>query len=163
MLISRPKKASGLDYLDDQLGNLKNNVKVNKYESAESVNNWWKNQGYMEPPYTSKTVVQDLNLLNEGKFVRVYDKTNFNLHGGWLMKADDIKGLTPAQIQDKFALPHLPEYVGEVTLPKGTNLRMGEVNPLFGHKGGGVQFGLKGQHVGDFKEIGTIGEWSGLK
>ena len=38
------------------------------------------------------------------------------------MKAEDIKGLTPAQIKDKFALPNLPEYVGEVTLPKGSNI-----------------------------------------
>ncbi|MFG5429184.1 hypothetical protein ACFJYZ_12575 [Enterococcus faecalis] len=40
---------------------------------------------------------------------------------------------------------------------------MGEVNPLFEHKGGGVQFDLKGQYIGDFKELGTIKEWSGLK
>lgn len=56
--VSRPEKASRLNYLDDQLGSMKNNVKINKYESAESVNNWWKNQGYDQPPYTPKTVVQ---------------------------------------------------------------------------------------------------------
>ncbi|MFB5348922.1 hypothetical protein [Enterococcus faecalis] len=157
------KKASGFNYLDDQLGNMKNNVKVNKYESAESINNWWKNQGYDQPPYTSKTVVQDLDLLADTKFVRVYDGTNSKLHGGWLMEVEAIKGLTPAQIQDKFSLPHLPKYVGEVMVPKGSSLRMGEVNPLFEHKGGGVQFDLKGQYIGDFKELGTIKEWSGLK
>jgi len=31
----------GYEYLDDQLGNLKGNVRINKYESAESVNQWW--------------------------------------------------------------------------------------------------------------------------
>lgn len=74
--VSRSKNASGLNYFDDQLGSVKNNVKVNKYESAESVNKWWKNQGYDEPPYTSKTVVQDLDLLADKKFVRVYDGTS---------------------------------------------------------------------------------------
>lgn len=52
------------------------------------------------------------------------------------MKAEDIKGLTPTQIKDKFALPNIPKFVGEVTLPKGSNIRMGEVNPLFENKGG---------------------------
>lgn len=72
------------------------------------------------------------------------------------MKAEDIQGLTPMQIQEKFALPQTPRYVGEVSLQKGSVLRMGEVNPLFGRKGGGVQFDLMGQFIGDFKEIGKI-------
>lgn len=100
--------------------------------------------------------------MSDTKFIRVYDGTNSKLQGGWLMKAEDIKGLTPAQIKDKFALPNLPEYVGEVTLPKGSNIRMGEVNPLFGSNGGGIQFDLKGQYIGEFKEAGKIIDWSGL-
>lgn len=157
------KKSTDFDILDEQLGSMKGKVKVNKYESAENINNWWKNQGYKEPPYPPRTVVQDIELLADTKFVRVYDGTNSNLYGGWLMRLEDIKGLTPAQIQNKFALPHTPTYVGEVTIPKGSSLRIGEVNPLFGHEGGGVQFDLKGQYIGEFKELGKINEWSGLK
>ncbi|MCK0473843.1 hypothetical protein MW695_21095, partial [Alkalihalobacillus sp. APA_J-10(15)] len=152
----------GYDYLDSQLMT-KNQVKLHRYESAESVNDFWFKQRYEQPPYTLKTVVQDIELLSDTTFVRVYDGTNSRLHGGWLMKAEDIKGLTPAQIQDKFALPYLPEYVGEVTIPKGSNIRLGEVNPLFGHNGGGIQFDLKGQFIGEFKELGQISDWSGLK
>ncbi|MWV55913.1 hypothetical protein [Streptococcus zhangguiae] len=48
------------------------------------------------------------------------------------------------------------KYVGEVILPKGSLLRMGEVNPVFGFKGGGIQFDLMGQFIGDFKELGKI-------
>ncbi|WP_164832507.1 TNT domain-containing protein [Listeria fleischmannii] len=40
---------------------------------------------------------------------------------------------------------------------------MGEVNPLFGQKGGGIQFDLKQQFIGEFKEIGTIKDWSSLE
>jgi hypothetical protein len=154
---------NGYDYLDDQLGNLKGKVEIKQYQSAENVNEFWAKQGYDQAPYTPKTVVQDITLLEEGKFVRVYDGTNSKLHGGWLMKSEDVKGLTAMQIQDKFALPTLPEYVGEVTLPKGSTIRIGEVNPLFGHNGGGIQFDLKGQYIGEFKEVGTIIDWSGLK
>ncbi|MBC1726186.1 hypothetical protein HB981_06660 [Listeria seeligeri] len=155
------KKASGLDYLDDQLGSMKNNIKVNKYESAESVNNWWRKQGYDQPPYTPKTVVQEITLLEDTKFVRVYDGVESGLYGGWVMRAEDVKGLTPLQIQEKFALPQLPEFIGEVTLPKGSTIRAGEVNPLFGSKGGGFQFDMMQQRIGEFKEIGKIIEWSG--
>ena len=35
-------------------------------------------------------------------------------------------------------------------------LRVGEVNPLFGKQGGGTQFDLMGQYVGDFKELGKL-------
>ncbi|AIS58571.1 Bacillus transposase protein [Listeria ivanovii subsp. londoniensis] len=150
----------GYDYLDDQLGSLKSNVKVNKYESAESANNWWKvEKGYDNPPYTSKTVVQDISLLSDETFVRVYDGDVSGLKGGWLMKPEDIRGLTPKQIQAKFALPAEPIYVGEVTIPKGSTLRMGEVAENFGHKGGGIQFDLKGQYIGEYKEVGKIIEW----
>lgn len=64
------------------------------------------------------------------------------------------KRFNTTQIKDKFALPNIPKFVGEVTLPKGSNIRMGEVNPLFENKGGGIQFDLKGQFIGEFKELG---------
>ncbi|MBF2614698.1 ribonuclease YeeF family protein [Listeria welshimeri] len=153
--------ANGLDYLDNQLGSMKNNIKVNKYESAESVNNWWKIQGYNQPPYTPKTIVQEITLLEDTKLVRVYDGVESGLYGGWVMRAEDIKGLTPLQIQEKFALPQLPEFIGEVTLPKGSTIRAGEVNPLFGSKGGGFQFDMMQQRIGEFREIGKIIDWSG--
>ncbi|WP_019553471.1 hypothetical protein [Propionispira raffinosivorans] len=40
--------------------------------------------------------------------------------------AKDIEGLTPKQIQDKFALPNTPKYVCDVELEKGTHIRVGE-------------------------------------
>ncbi len=64
------------------------------------------------------------------------------------MKADDVAGLSPSQIQAKFALPHTPTHVTDVIIDAGTKLRTGVVNPLFGHKGGGIQFDLIGQRIG---------------
>ena len=106
------KELTGYEYLDTQLGNLKDKVKLNQYQSAESVNDWWANNGYDRPPYTPKTVVQDITLDCDTIFVRVYDGNISGLRGGWVMCAEDIKGLTPEQIQQKFALPSTPKYIG---------------------------------------------------
>ena len=141
------KELTGYEYLDTQLGNLKDKVKLNQYQSAESVNDWWANNGYDRPPYTPKTVVQDITLDCDTIFVRVYDGNISGLRGGWVMCAEDIKGLTPEQIQQKFALPSTPKYIGEVKLKAGSNIRMGEVNPNYGFNGGGIQFDLKGQYL----------------
>ena len=154
------KELTGYEYLDTQLGNLKDKVKLNQYQSAESVNDWWANNGYDRPPYTPKTVVQDTTLDCDTIFVRVYDGNISGLRGGWVMCAEDIKGLTPEQIQQKFALPSTPKYIGEVKLKAGSNIRMGEVNPNYGFNGGGIQFDLKGQYIGEFKEIGSLVDWS---
>ena len=154
------KELTGYEYLDTQLGNLKDKVKLNQYQSAESVNDWWANNGYDRPPYTPKTVVQDITLDCDTIFVRVYDGNISGLRGGWVMCAEDIKGLTPEQIQQKFALPSTPKYIGEVKLKAGSNIRMGEVNPNYGFNGGGIQFDLKGQYIGEFKEIGSLVDWS---
>ena len=55
---------NGYEYLDDQLGNLKDKVKINQYQSAESVNAWWEARGY-KSPYKEKTVVQDITLTED--------------------------------------------------------------------------------------------------
>ena len=148
----------GYEYLDDQLGNLKDKVKVNQYQSAESVNSWWEARGY-NAPYKEKTVVQNITLTEDTKFVRVYDGVNSNLEGGWVMRAEDIKGLTPKEIQTKFALEYEPKFIGEVELKAGDTVRLGEVGPNFGFDGGGIQIDLQQQWIGDFTEIGKIEDW----
>ena len=76
------------------------------------------------------------------------------------MRANDIDGLTPKQIQEKFALPSIPVYIGEVRLKAGDTIRMGKVNSNYGFDGGGIQFDLKGQYIGEFREIGELKDWS---
>jgi hypothetical protein len=69
--------------------------------------------------------------------------------GGWVMKAEEIQGLTPQQIQNKFALPEVPKYVCDVNIPSGTTIRCGIAGPQpeFGGLGGGVQFDLMQQLI----------------
>ena len=73
---------------------------------------------------------------------------------------EDIGGLTPQEIQNKFALPNIPKYICDVNLEAGTRLRTGEVNPLFGFDGGG-QYDLiiNGKNVGTFTNERIIGQW----
>lgn len=71
------------------------------------------------------------------------------------MRREDIQGLTPEQLKDKFALPSLPKFVVDVNLDVGTHLRMGVVNPLEGWGSGGeIQFDLMGQRIGAFVNLG---------
>ncbi|MEB3751169.1 hypothetical protein [Geobacillus icigianus] len=143
-----------------QLGSLKDRVEIIRYSSAESANDWWASRGYTKPPYAENTVVQEIKLKEDTIFVRVYDGENSKMYGGWVMRAEDIKGLTPLKIQDKYALPATPKYIAEVKLKAGDTIRMGEANSIFGFSGGGIQFDLMGQYIGEFKGIGNLIEWS---
>ena len=126
--------------------------KILNTSSAEDVNKIFKDTMGYEPPYKSGTSVTEIQLTENATYVRVYDKVNSRMQGGWVMKAEDIAGLTPQEIQNKFALPNTPKYICDVNLEAGTRLRTGEVNPLFGFDGGGQQYDLiiNGKNVGAF-------------
>lgn len=128
------------------------NCKVVKETTGDETNQWWHDEmGYENPPYLPKSKVQHIELEEDTKFCRVYDGVNSGMYGGWVMKASDLEGLTPEEIQDKFALPQKPIKMCDVMIPKGTQMRTGLCNPLEGWgKGGGVQFDLMGQRVGEF-------------
>ena len=144
---SKPaEKAEGVNYTEGI------NCTVVKETTGDETNKWWQEEmDYDNPPYFPKSKVQEIELQEDTKFCRVYDGVNSGMFGGWVMKQTDIEGLTPEEIQDKFALPQKPLMMCDVTLPKGTHMRTGLCNPLEGWgKGGGVQFDLMGRRVGDF-------------
>ncbi|MCR5261183.1 MAG: hypothetical protein K6C94_05030 [Candidatus Gastranaerophilales bacterium] len=128
------------------------NCTVTEETTGDVTNTWWKEEmGYENPPYLPKSKVQHIELNEDTKFCRVYDGENSGMYGGWVIKHSDIEGLTPEEIQDKFALPQKPIKICDVTIPAGTKMRTGLCNPLEGWgKGGGVQFDLMGQRVGQF-------------
>lgn len=104
--------------------------------SADEVNASYP-EGY-EPPYKPGSEVTEFVADGDVEFVRVYGENS--PRGGWVMKESDIAGLSPAEIQDKFALPATPSHVIDVRPPPGTPMRTGTVNPLFGGAGGAQQF-----------------------
>ena len=134
--------------------------KILNTSSAEDVNKIFKEAMGYEPPYKPGTSVTEIQLTENATYVRVYDKINSRMQGGWVMKAEDIAGLTPQEIQNKFALPNTPKYRCDVNLEAGTRLRTGEVNPLFGFEGGGQQYDLiiNGKNVGTFTNERIIGQ-----
>ena len=50
-----------------------------------------------------------------------------NYRGQWFMKADDIKGLSPEQIANKFSLKEIPDKIVEVKVTATTQIRGGIV------------------------------------
>lgn len=145
-------RQSGNDY------KVEGKYKIIGEQTAEQANDFWKSVGYTDSPYKPNKKAQIIELTQDTKFVRTYDGKNSGMYGSWVMKYDDIKGLKPEEIADKFALPQVPKYMCDCTLPKGTQLRTDECNPLYGWKGGGQQFDMMGARVGKFdneREIPT--------
>lgn len=61
------------------------------------------------------------------------------------MRANEIRGMTPVQIQQHLALPTVPTHIVDVTIPPGTRMQTGKVapQPNFGAlKKGGTQYEL---------------------
>ncbi len=141
-------------------GGSKVNYNILNVSSADDVNLIFKETMGYEPPYKPGTTVTEIQLTENATYVRVYDKVNSRMQGGWVMKEEDIVGLTPQDIQNKFALPTTPKYICDVNLEAGTRLRTGEVNPLFGFEGGGQQYDLiiNGKNVGKFTNERIIGQ-----
>ncbi|WP_429590365.1 hypothetical protein [Variovorax sp. PvP013] len=95
-----------------------------------------------KPSYMPGTQILEFTTTTETKFVRVSGGQS-QATANWVMKAEDIAGLSPAQIAAKFALPAVPMNVGDVTIPPGIKLQASVANGiLLGNNpgGGGVQF-----------------------
>lgn len=113
-----------------------------KVVTAESRNAVWQTRGYTNPPYKANTPVMELKTGQQTKFVRVYSDPN-RYKGSWIMRAEDIQGLTARQIRDKYALPATPTQICDVYVPSGQQIYVGIAGEIegFGY-GGGIQFDL---------------------
>ena len=74
--------------------------------------------------------------------MRVFKNGYNNANGSWIMKADDIAGLTPAQIKNKYALDYIPDKICDVNIPSGTNIYIGVAAPNYNEPGMVVQYDL---------------------
>ncbi len=109
-------------------------------KNAGEVNTPYIEKGW-QPPYTVGTKVAEFTVTKEMKFVRVHGPDN--KARSWMMREEDVAGLSPAQIKEKFALPDTPSFISQVNVPSGTKVRVGEVAPQDGWgKGGATQFEL---------------------
>ena len=111
---------------------------VPRTRTADEVNDTYP-AGY-QPPYKPGTQVQEFRTQTDQVFARVHGAGN--QARSWMMRPEDIQGLTAEQIKSKFALPELPSLVSDVHVPAGTTVRTGIVNPIFGGTGNATQFEL---------------------
>lgn len=151
-----PKLADGGVSVGGKSGKTTIKFEEVKTFTAEETNQWFIDnvKPDYKPPYKPGTLVKEIELIENTTFVRVYDNMpdGSGMYGSWVMRAYDIEGLTPLEIQNKFALPNTPKYVCDVELEAGTHIRVGEVNHLDGWgNGGGTQYDLIGQRIGNFK------------
>jgi RHS repeat-associated protein len=107
-----------------------------KIISAEQANIDSAARGYSQPPWWTALNVTETTLFAAAKYVRVY--VGNQLAGAFVMEASEIQGLTPLQIQQKFALPFLPDKIAIAEIPAGTTIRVGVAGPNnFAPDGGG--------------------------
>ncbi len=120
----------------------------------------------LSPPYMPGTNAIVVKTTSPTHFVRYYVDVpgNSKQAGHWMMRSEDIAGLTAEQIASKYALPQVPTHVTEVLIPPGHELRATVANDIniFPTKsiggnggGGGVQFELltKPKKESDFEKL----------
>ena len=114
--------------------------------SADGVNQELINQGRATSttlPFTSGTSVYEIRTTRDLYMVRTYLRDPGRLKegavGGWLMSPAALRGISPTQVKDIFALPALNDYLTTVKVPAGTNLRTGSAGPIAGWGDGGGQ------------------------
>ena len=149
---------------DDIISKLKpinlSKLEVVKNSTPKEANLFWKEKaGYTNNPYDESYEVK-LVKNNGESFVRVYTVSKTNKASAWFMREDDIIGLTPEEIKDKFALPYTPTHVVDVKIGK-IIIRTGVVKEVDGWgKGKGQQFDTNGTRLneGQFINEREIGE-----
>ena len=149
---------------DDIISKLKpinlSKLEVVKNSTPKEANLFWKEKaGYTNNPYDESYEVK-LVKNNGESFVRVYTVSKTNKASAWFMREDDIIGLTPEEIKDKFALPYTPTHVVDVKIGN-IIIRTGVVKEVDGWgKGKGQQFDTNGTRLneGQFINEREIGE-----
>ena len=104
------------------------------------------NVGMKQPAYAKGTTVTQYRTTMKQKFVRVFNSRNIGAkaEGKWMMRESEIQGLSPEQIQSRFALPgeNVPTEMVEVEVPAGTLMQVGYAGTNSFGTGGGVQVEL---------------------
>ena len=110
-----------------------------KISSSDKVNSKFIEKGWNAPYKAGVTIAEFKTTANVDDLVRVSGANN--IKGDWFTTAAEIKGLTPAQLKDKFSLTYEPTYFTPVTIEKGATVRVGEAAQVdkLGTKGGGFQ------------------------
>ena len=114
---------------------------------AESVNATAERYGSSYPPFVPGTQVNVHEVKETATFVRFYGDESGAV-GNFMMRLEDVEGLSPAQIRNQFALPpgNSMENMAVIKVRPGATLNSGPANahPDWG-SGGGNQYYLNGR------------------
>ncbi len=115
---------------------IKFNVRLN---SSEALNKTFTSKGFEAPYAVGSTVAEFETPAAFNNLVRLSGPNN--VKGDWFTTMDQIKGLSPAQLKDKFSLKYEPTQMTPVTLNHGSTVRVGAAAPVknFNANGGGFQ------------------------
>ncbi|HXC05443.1 MAG TPA: RHS repeat-associated core domain-containing protein, partial [Bacteroidia bacterium] len=131
-----------------------------RFITAEEAN---ATSGYRLSPYKPGTMVTRYRSSVTGKYVRVFNSkdSRSNAIGRWIVKREEIEGLSAAQIKDKLALENIPDKMVEVEVPANTNMEASVAGPNEWGSGGGVQYkilegNIQGSWFGEAQAIPTV-------
>ena len=142
------KGSKAIDYvkLSNELGNkIKNDgYKIIDIEDAATANADWADMGYDLPPVATGTKVYNVEAGNY-KYARVFKKGVNKPKSPFILRADDIKGLSAMEIAEKYALPQIPDKIVYPQIPSNTPLEVSIAGPqkVWGTLGGDAQYAIK--------------------
>jgi len=101
-------------------------------------------------PYLYGTTVSYVRTKVGHRFARLFTMGTTSRESAWVIKAEDMfdptgRALTPTELKNKFALPHLPTHAVDVDVPAGIKVHIGTAGPqpTWGSiPGGGTQIQL---------------------
>ena len=112
-----------IDYvkLSDELGNkiTLDGCKIINIKDATTANADWADMGYDLPPVAAGTKVYNVEAGNH-KYARVFKEGVNKPKSPFILRADDIKGLSAVEIAEKYALPQIPDKIVYLKIPRYT-------------------------------------------
>lgn len=116
------------------------------FRSADEVNLKSFPHYSISPPYRKGTLLVEYTTKETESFVRLLSDPT-KRPGQWLTKEENIIGLTPKQVKEKFSLPYEPTHFSRVTVKPGTKMRRGEIEANFGGNRIKTQYELAEPHL----------------
>lgn len=123
MCIAYQSGSKTIDYvkLSDELGNeiTLDGCKIINIKDATTANADWADMGYDLPPVAAGTKVYNVEAGNH-KYARVFKDGVNKPKSPFILRADDIKGLSAVEIAEKYALPQIPDKIVYLKIPRYT-------------------------------------------
>ncbi len=102
--------------------------KILKTEDAIIANADWYDMGFDKPPVAENTIAYTVEAGNHS-YSRVYLEGYNNPMSTFVVKTNEIAGLSAEEIAEKLALPKVPNKVVKVELPPSTPLEVSIAGP----------------------------------